>query len=384
MKNLFHLTQFSIDFTYVQAQVEELAAKENTQIKIVNDTTFICSEFCLFEFKETKRDPNGVASYYKLISITQNKPLVSGAKVIMCCHGPENAWEQGDIVQIYAHKSSGIYIEEGSWWGIHNGELVELGSSENFIGIESPLKGVEFSNKMNAYFHELASFEQNDLQKVISIFQRKLSDNEKLSVTVSNTLGVVLAVLDMSLPLGSDRRKLAIPYFPRVDTFGYKEMGEYYCKCKTWGEIALKLREEPHSLDFSVPIKREKVFCSDLAIQGGQAVDHEGEKHEITYSNNSFIVTKCGEKEHCFKPDGRELADQATKQLVSPVKIKCSIPHYICYNMNTLTIVAYADGSQIFRTKEAKAKHNDVINTSHPMHKDLLKSFGFEGRHWYE
>ncbi|ELP6118963.1 hypothetical protein QTV43_000076 [Vibrio vulnificus] len=384
MKDLFYLTQFSIGDTYVQTDVESLTAMDNTQIKIVEDTTLISSEFCLFEFKETKRDPNGVASYYKLTSVTQNKPLVSGAKVIMCCAGPENAWKQGDIVQIYAHKSCGNRIEEGSWWGIHNGTLMDLGCIENFICIESPLKGVVFNNKMNAYFHELTSIEQSDLQKVISIFQRKLSDKEKLSVTVSSTAGVVLTVLDMSLPLGGDRRKLAMPYFPTVDTFGYKEMGEYYCKCEEWEEIAEKLFEDPNTFNFSIPIKREKVFCSNLAIKGGQAIDHKGEKHEITYSNNSFILTKCGEKEHCFKLDGRELADQVTKQLVAPVKIKCSIPHYICYNMNTLKIVAYADGSQIYRTEEAKAEHNEVINTSHPMHSELLKSLGFENRHWYE
>ncbi|EGQ9284489.1 hypothetical protein F7U66_01280 [Vibrio parahaemolyticus] len=143
MQQLMPLTQYSQDSVYNSYQIRELAEKINATIAQsprdqVGNTTSLSTKAVTFNFKLTQLDPKEGydAHSHTLESIEQHIDAKIGAKIILCCHGTNGAWRQGDIAVITRiDKTTGVWakFDNGLEW-----PLGKHGSYDpDFLVIES-------------------------------------------------------------------------------------------------------------------------------------------------------------------------------------------------------------------------------------------------------
>lgn len=117
-------------------------------------------------------------------------------------------------------------------------------------------------------------------------------------------------------------------------------------------------------------------FNAEQAIEDGIAIDHKGRTHSIIASTNSFIITRCDDKEHCFDMSGTEKASFASCRLAKPAKTEHKIAHNVVLNTETNKLVFAATTRDKTLRELEKEVNMRVLNTTHPVAKKILEDLG--------
>lgn len=136
----FHLTQYSEDSMYVQAQIEDLAVKMNMALSIpdtvkVGDPCIVKNDIASFVFTCTEVDerPDCSANYYKLVKIIKHIQAEVGAKIIVACNF-QDAFRQGDIATLTKDEGP------SGWWATFPTGRWNVGSGYDFFVIKAARK----------------------------------------------------------------------------------------------------------------------------------------------------------------------------------------------------------------------------------------------------
>tara|TARA_R110000868_G_scaffold243511_2_gene499493 strand:+ start:933 stop:1340 length:408 start_codon:yes stop_codon:yes gene_type:complete len=132
-----HLTEYTENGIYVQAQVEELALKMAVELTIPDmvkegDSIKVANDVATFVFVCTELDgrPGCSANYYKLAKVIKHLSIESGAQIVVDCNF-QDAYKQGDIATLTKNEGA------SGWWGRFPTGVWNVGFGHDFFVIKS-------------------------------------------------------------------------------------------------------------------------------------------------------------------------------------------------------------------------------------------------------
>jgi len=130
---------------------------------------------------------------------------------------------------------------------------------------------------------------------------------------------------------------------------------------------------------------RKVVLNLAQAVASGVARDQKGREHIVVASGESYLITRVDGVEHVFRSDGSPVEPFDRMKLVYPSLILEKVKTYLAYDANSMTAIEAHDSFRIASKEGAGMDGADiqVINTTHPIHQELLDILGVSHRKWY-